>query len=48
MAKDTKERILTAALDMFSKKGYEGTSLLSQCSTYTMSARMRHRIRMSL
>ena len=27
MAKDTKERILTAALEMFSKKGYEGTNI---------------------
>ena len=27
MAKDTKERILTAALDMFSQKGYEGTNI---------------------
>ena len=27
MAKDTKERILTAALEMFSQKGYEGTSI---------------------
>ena len=27
MAKDTKERILMAALDMFSKKGYEGTNI---------------------
>ncbi len=27
MAKDTKERILIAALDMFSKKGFEGTNI---------------------
>ena len=27
MAKDTKEKILMAALDMFSKKGYEGTNI---------------------
>ena len=27
MAKDTKERILEAALDMFSQKGYEGTNV---------------------
>ncbi len=27
MAKDTKERILTSALDMFSQKGYEGTNI---------------------
>ncbi len=27
MAKGTKERILTAALDMFSQKGYEGTNI---------------------
>ena len=27
MAKDTKERILMAALDLFSKKGYEGTNI---------------------
>ena len=27
MAKDTKERILMTALDMFSKKGYEGTNI---------------------
>ena len=27
MAKDTKERILMAALDMFSQKGYEGTNV---------------------
>ncbi len=27
MAKDTKERILAAALDMFSKKGYTGTNI---------------------
>ncbi len=27
MAKDTKDRILTAALEMFSQKGYEGTNI---------------------
>ena len=27
MAKDTKERILTAALEMFSQRGYEGTNI---------------------
>ncbi len=27
MAKDTKERILSAALEMFAKKGYEGTNI---------------------
>ena len=27
MAKGTKERILTAALDMFAQKGYEGTNI---------------------
>ncbi len=27
MAKDTKDRILTAALEMFSEKGYDGTNL---------------------
>ncbi len=27
MAKDTKEKILTAALEMFSQKGYEGTNI---------------------
>ena len=27
MANDTKERILTAALEMFSQKGYEGTNI---------------------
>ena len=27
MAKDMKERILTAALDLFSQKGYEGTNI---------------------
>ena len=27
MAKDTKEKILTAALDLFSQKGYEGTNI---------------------
>ena len=27
MAKDTKERILMAALDLFSKKGYEGANI---------------------
>ena len=27
MANDTKERILTAALDLFSQKGYEGTNI---------------------
>ena len=27
MAKDTKERILMAALDMFSQKRYEGTNV---------------------
>ena len=27
MAKDTKERILAAALEMFSQKGYEGTNI---------------------
>lgn len=27
MAKDTKERILTAALEIFSQKGYEGTNI---------------------
>ena len=28
MAKDTKERILSAALELFSRKGYEGTNIL--------------------
>lgn len=28
MAKDTKERILAAALELFSRKGYEGTNIL--------------------
>ncbi len=27
MAKDTKERILSAALEMFAQKGYEGTNI---------------------
>ena len=27
MAKDTKERILAAALEIFSQKGYEGTNI---------------------
>jgi len=27
MAKDTKERILMSALEMFSQKGYEGTNI---------------------
>ncbi len=27
MAKDAKERILTAALEMFSQKGYEGINV---------------------
>ena len=27
MAKDTKERILAAALEMFSQRGYEGTNI---------------------
>ena len=27
MAKDTKERILVAALDMFSQNGYAGTNI---------------------
>jgi hypothetical protein len=27
MAKDTKERILTTAPEMFSQKGYEGTNI---------------------
>ena len=27
MAKDTKDKILTAALDLFSQKGYEGAGI---------------------
>lgn len=33
MAKDTKERILTAALEMFSQKGYEGTNIRELAGT---------------
>ena len=33
MAKDTKEKILMAALDMFSKKGYEGTNIRELASS---------------
>ena len=33
MAKDTKERILAAALDMFSQKGYEGTNIRELASS---------------
>ncbi len=33
MAKGTKERILMAALDMFSKKGYEGTNIRELAAT---------------
>ena len=48
MANDTKEKILDAALELFSQKGYEGTNirelsaslgLSSQAFTNTMRAR---------
>ena len=44
MAKDTKERILTAALDMFSQKGYDGTNIreLTASLGLVKSAMYRH------
>jgi len=39
MAKDTKERILMAALDMFSKKGYEGTNIRELAASRTGQVR---------
>ena len=44
MAKDTKERILTAALEMFSQKGYAGTNIRELTSSLGMgkSSMYRH------
>ena len=44
MAKDTKERILAAALEMFSQKGYAGTNIreLSESLGLVKSAMYRH------
>ena len=44
MAKDTKERILVAALEMFSQKGYAGTNIreLSESLGLVKSAMYRH------
>ena len=44
MAKDTKERILAAALDMFSQKGYDGTNIRELASALGLvkSALYRH------
>ncbi len=44
MAKDTKERILSAALDLFSEHGYEGTSIqdLSSSLGLTKSGIYKH------
>ena len=44
MAKDTKERILTAALEMFSQNGYAGTNIreLSESLGLVKSAMYRH------
>ena len=44
MAKDTKERILTAALEMFSQKGYDGTNIRELTSSLGLvkSALYRH------
>lgn len=44
MAKDTKERILAAALEMFSQKGYEGTNLRELAASLGMgkSSMYRH------
>ncbi len=44
MAKDTKERILAAALDMFSQKGYDGTNIRELASSLGLvkSALYRH------
>ena len=44
LAKDTKERILTAALEMFSQKGYEGTNLRELAASLGMgkSSMYRH------
>lgn len=44
MAKDTKERILAAALDLFSKNGYAGTNIreLSESLGLVKSAMYRH------
>ncbi len=44
MAKDTKERILAAALEMFSHKGYEGTNIreLSASLSLVKSAIYKH------
>ena len=36
MAKDTKERILMAALDMFSKKGYDGTNIRELAASFEL------------
>ena len=36
MAKDTKERILTAALEMFAQNGYAGTNLRAVAASLGM------------
>ena len=44
LAKDTREKILTAALEMFSQKGYEGTNLRELAASLGMgkSSMYRH------
>ena len=44
MAKDTKEKILTAALEMFSQKGYDGTNIRELAASIGMgkSSMYRH------
>ena len=44
MAKDTKERILAAALDMFSQNGYAGTNIreLTACLGLVKSGLYKH------
>ena len=44
MAKDTKERILTAALEMFAQNGYAGTNLRELAASLGMgkSSLYRH------
>ena len=44
MAKDTKKRILDAALDMFSRNGYAGTNMRELMASigYAKSSTYRH------
>ena len=41
MAKDTKERIMAAALDMFSQNGYAGTNIRELTASLGLVARKR-------